>query len=109
MGISLEDIFGNAQKAVEQGAEDFFKIGKHAALGYLENEAIKILEADKAKNESAFQGHIEDIMKRPTSTDSLGNYLSNQLQSPAIKTYGPWIILGILLIAGGAILLSKKG
>ena len=109
MGLNLDEIFGNAKKAVEQGASDFYKIGSTAALGYLENEAIKIIEADKAKNEAAFQGHVEELMKRPTSVDSLGNYLSNQLQSPAIKTYGPWIILGILLIAGTTILIAKKG
>jgi len=108
MGINLEQIFGNAKEAITQSADDAWKTVSHGALGYLENEAIKVLQADKAQNEKAFQTNVAEILKRPTATDSMGAYLSNMVQSPVLKEYGPYVIGAVVLCFAAALLLGRK-
>ena len=108
MGLDIGELFGNVWEDVKQGANDVLKTGGNAALGYLEGEAIKILEADKAQNEKNFQTNIKEILQRPSSADSLGAYVANVAQAPVIKEYGPYILIGITLIAMGAIFLNKR-
>lgn len=108
MGLNLDQIFGNAKQAIEQTATDAWKTASHGALGYLENEAIKVLQADKAQNEKAFQTNVAEILKRPTAVDSMGNYISNLVQSPALKEYGPYVIGAVVLCFGVALLIGRK-
>lgn len=108
MGLDLGQIFGNAVEAIEQSADDAWKTVSHGALGYLENEAIKVLQADKAKNEKAFQTNLSEILNRPTSADSMGAYLSNMVQSPVLKEYGPYVIGAVVLCFGVAVLIGSK-
>lgn len=108
MGLNLDQIFGNAKEAIAQSADDAWKTVSHGALGYLENEAIKVLQADKAQNEKAFQTNVAEILKRPTSVDSMGAYVSNLVQSPALKQYGPYVIGAVVLCFGVAVLIGRK-
>lgn len=108
MGLNLEQIFGNAKTAIEQSADDAWKTVTTGGLGYLEDQAIKILQADKAKNEKAFQTNISEILKRPTALDSMGNYVSNLVQSPALREYGPYVIGAVVLCFGVAVLMGRK-
>lgn len=108
MGLDIGQIFGSAKDAIEQSASDAWGTVSTGALGYLENEAIKILQADKQQNEKAFQTNVQTILKRPTATDSMGAYLSNLAQSPALKEYGPYVIGAVVLCFGVAVLIGRK-
>lgn len=108
MGLDISAIFGNIQKDVSAGMNDVLKLGGNAALGYLEDQAIKILEADKADKEKIFKTDLATILKRPGSGDSLGAYLGNVAQSPIIKEYGPYILMGVCIVAVGTVMLRGK-
>lgn len=107
MGLDISQLFGNAIEDAKKGMTDIAKIGGSAALGYLEDQAVKIIQADKQQHEANFKEGVLEVLNRPTAVDSLGNYISNAVQSPVIKQYGPYIILGVLLILGGGILISR--
>lgn len=108
MGLSLDSLWQGAKQAAEQGMEDMLKIGGNAALGYLEGQAIAILEADKRDKEKAMQNHIATTLQRPGSPNSFGAYLSNAAQSPILKQYGPYIV-GFVVSVALVTLVMKKG
>lgn len=108
MGFDIGQVFGNAKSAIEQGMNDVLKQGGNAALGWLEGEAINLLSADKADKEKAFSAGVVDILNRPTASGSLGSYIGNQLQSPVMKNYGPYIIAGIGAIGVLALVIFSR-
>lgn len=108
MGIDIGAIFDSAKQAVEQSANDAYKTITTSGLGYLEDQAIKVLQADKAQNEKAFQTHAATILQRPSALDSFGAYVSNLTQSPVLKEYGPYVIGAVVLCFGVLVLVGRK-
>lgn len=108
MGLNLDQMWESAKQAITQTGNDLVDAGKPALIGYLEDQAVKILQADKQQHEANFQASVASILNRPTATDSLGAYISNAAQSPVIKQYGPYILLAGLLIFGAAVLIGRK-
>lgn len=102
MGISIDDIFGKAKDAAAQGMNDLLKTGGNAALGFLEGQAVAVIQADQANHEQASQAAAQEILNRPSSP--FGDYISNLMQNPVLNQYGPVIIFGlvIVLVAGAA-------
>lgn len=107
MGLDIGQVFGNAVEAVKNEGSDLLKMGWNAGLGYLEGEAIKILEADKADKQNAFKEGVTNVINRPTSADSFGAYVSNLASQPVIKQYGPYVIGGILLFGVLSVFMGK--
>lgn len=93
MGFDINELFGKAQSAAEQGMNDLLKTGGNAALGYLEGQAINILKSDKAHHEEASQQAVTEIMNRPNSP--MGDYFSNLMRNPVLNNYGPYIVFGL--------------
>lgn len=108
MGIDISAIFASAKSAVEQSATDAYKTVTTGALGYLEDQAVKVIQADKAQNEAAFKTNVQNILKRPTAVDSMGAYMSNLAQSPILKEYGPYVLGAVILCFGVAVLMGRK-
>lgn len=100
MGLDINQLFGKAQDAAEKGMNDLLKTGGNAALGFLEGQAIDILNTDKNKHEQASQAAVQDILNRPSSP--FGDYVSNLMKNPTLNQYGPYIIFGVagILILG---------
>lgn len=106
MGISIDDLFGKAKAAAEQGMNDLLKTGGNAALGFLEGQAIDILQADKNKHEQSSQAAVQEILNRPSSP--FGEYVSNLMKNPVLNNYGPWIMFGLAGAVGLGIYLRSK-
>lgn len=102
MGLDLDSLFGQAKAAASQGMDDLLKTGGNSALGYLENQAAAVLQHDANQNTANAQAATQAILSRPTNADSFGAYLTNMIQQPAVKQYGPYILGGIavVLVAG---------
>ena len=107
MGLDISAIFGSAKQAAETGMNDLLKLGGAAALGYIEDQAMKALAEDKARNEAIFKTKAEEILKRPTAANSLGGYVSDLVESPLAKTYAPYVLGVAAVVAIGMIFLSK--
>jgi len=107
MGIDIGSIFNSAKESVEQTAKDAWNLGVTGGLAYLEDQAIKVIEADKNQNAAKLQSGVVSILNRPTSGDSLGGYITQQLQSPVLKQYGPYVILGVLLVGVTFVFMSR--
>lgn len=105
MGIDLGQMFEDAKKAASQGMQDALNTGGNAALGFLEGQAVSVIQADQSKHEQAAQNATTDIMNRPSSP--FGKYLGNMMQQPIIKQYGVYILGGIVVVAGLVIYLKK--
>lgn len=106
MGINIDDIFGKAKAAAEQGMNDLLKTGGNAALGFLEGQAIAILHADKQQHEQAAQQSAQEILNRPSSP--FGDYVSNIMKNPVLNNYGGPIIFGIVgVLLIGALVYGK--
>lgn len=108
MGLSLENVFGEAKKAAETGMNDALQWGATAGLGWLEHKAIGLLEADKTKREQAFQASTVAALQQPGTPGSLGDYMSNLLQKPVLQQYGPYVLIGLAVFAIGVVVVSKK-
>lgn len=108
MGLDIGQIFGNIQKDVGAGMNDILKLGGNAALGYLEQQAINVLEAHKSELEGQFQSDLKQVIQRPSSADSIGSYIGNIAKSPVIKEYGPYILGVVCVVALGTLFLKGK-
>lgn len=106
MGIDISTLFGNAEDAATQGMNDLIQTGGNAALGYLEGQAVKIISSDASTHNAAAQTATASILQRPTNADSFGAYLSNLIEAPALKTYGPLVIGAVAFVVIGLILLK---
>lgn len=93
MNLNLDDIFGSAKAAISQQLDDLGSVGKPALVGYLEDQALKIISADKNQNQATFEANLNTVINRPTAAGSFGDYVSGLAQSPIIKSYGPYILL----------------
>lgn len=109
MGLSLDQIFGDARRAVETGMNDALQWGSTAGLGFLEQKAIDLLEADKKQRETAFQTNVVNALQQPGTPGSFGDYFSSLLQRPVLKEYGPYVMIGLGVFAVGVIIVTSKG
>lgn len=100
MGLNIDDLFGKAKEAATQGMNDLLKTGGNAAIGYLEGQAIQVIQSDKNQHEQASTAAAQEILNRPSSP--FGEYVSNLMKNPVLNTYGPLIIFGLagVLIIG---------
>lgn len=106
MGISIDDIFGKAKAAAEQGMNDLLKTGGNAALGFLEGQAVAVIKADQASHEQAASQSAQEILNRPSSP--FGDYVSNLMANPVINQYGGPIVFGLVgVLLVGAIVFGK--
>lgn len=110
MGFSIDQLFGDVKKIAEEGMGDLLKQGGAAGLGWLEGKAIDILEKDKNQHEQFVKGKIEEQMKTPGQPGSFGSYFSDLAAQPAIKMYGPYVLMGLgIVILGTALITSARG
>jgi len=98
MGLDLDSLWGEAKKAAETGMNDLLKQGGNAGLGYLEQQAINTLQADKAQHEASYAQAVKDKLNQPSSPDSFGSYLSKITQSPVLQNYGIYIIGAVAVV-----------
>lgn len=106
MGINIDDIFGKAKAAAEQGMNDLLKTGGNAAIGYLEGQAIQVLRADQRGHEEASAQAAQEILSRPSSP--FGDYVSNLMKNPVLNQYGPAIIIGLIVVLATGFVLRGK-
>lgn len=98
MGIDLGQMFGDAKNTVLQGMNDFAKQGGNAAIGYLEGQAIGVIQADQSQHEEAVQQVVTKQLSTPPNPGSFGAYLTGLVQQPVIKQYGLYILGAVGLI-----------
>ena len=108
MGIDIGAMFGDALKSAEQGMSDTLQQGGNAALGYLEQNAINLISADKKTHEEAYQTAVAKNLAQPANPNSFGSYLSNITQSPVIKQYGVYILGAVALIVGATLVMKGR-
>ncbi len=109
MGLDLDQLFGDAWKAAEQGMNDVLKTGGNAALGYLEDQAIAIIAADRDQHLKEAQDHTKEILSRPTAEGSFGEYLKSMIQSPTLQTFGAPMLMMFVAVGVGGYFLLRKG
>lgn len=98
MGIDLGAMWGDAMNTAKQGMTDLLKQGGNAGLGYLEGQAIAVIQADQAQHEEAVKQSITNALNTPPNPNSFGSYLSGLTQQPIIKQYGLYILGAVGLI-----------
>ena len=108
MGLNIYELFGTSEETAKAGMKDALKAGASGALGWLEQQAINVLNKDKAQHEANVQAYTKDILDKPSNPNSFGSYLSNLMANPALQTYGPYLMAGVAVIAVIAISLKGK-
>ena len=107
MGLDLNALFGQAKDAATTGMNDILKTGGNAGLGYLEGQAVAIISADQSQHEQAAQKAVTDVLNRPSSPGGFGSYMQGLIQNPALKQYGPYVIVGAVVLIGLGLYLRK--
>lgn len=108
MGFDLNALFGQAKDAATTGMNDLLKTGGNAGLGFLEGQAVAIISADQAQHEQASSAAVTEILNRPSTPGGFGSYMQGLLQRPILKQYGPYVLVGVLVLIGLGIYLKKK-
>jgi hypothetical protein len=108
MGLDLNSIFQQAKQAADQGMNDLLQTGGNAAIGYLEQQAVNVISADQAQHVEQSQQAITTVLNRPSKPDGFGAYLTNLMQQPALKNYGPYLIAGVVAIVALTLFVRGK-
>lgn len=108
MGIDIGAMFQDMKNTAAQGMNDLLKQGANAGLGYLEGQAVKVIQADQQQHEKDFQDATMAAIQRPTAAGSFGDYFSGLAKSPVLKSSGPYVLVAIAIVAVGAIFLARK-
>lgn len=108
MGIDIGQLVGDAEDAVSQGMSDLTKQGGNAALGYLEGQAIAVIQADQVQHNDAAKQATADMLARPTTPNSFGAYFSNLASQPIIQQYGLYILGAVAVIVGITVFVKGK-
>lgn len=99
MGFDIGQLFGQAQQAISQGANDLVNTGGQALVGFAESQAVQLIEGDEKTHEAAAQQATAAIMQRPGGAPSaISSYMQNLLQSPVLKQYGPYMVAGVVAV-----------
>lgn len=103
-------LFDDIQAKVQTSISDFENVGLPALEAQAETSAIGTLTTMQQNATKTAQASVTDILNRPSDPNSfISQLLKNTIQSPALKTYGPYIV-GALIIAGvaGAFVFGSK-
>ena len=93
--MDIGKMFGDAVTSASQGMTDLLKQGGNAALGYLEGQAVSVIQADQAQHEGQFQNMTLAQLNSPGNPNGFGAYLQDLSTNPVLKSYGPLIIVAI--------------
>lgn len=107
MGIDLSAMWQQAKDAASQGVDNLINTGGPAALAYVEQQGVQIIQADQAQHVEAYQKATSQALDKPSSPNSFSSYLASITQGPVIQKYGLWAVAGVGLIV--AITLFVRG
>lgn len=108
MSFSISDLFGSSANTANSGMSDALKAGANAGLGYLEQQAINLLQSDKQQHEAAVQSSTQNMLNQPSNPNGFGAYLSGLVKNPALQTYGPYVIGGIAIVLVVGYFMGRK-
>ena len=108
MGFDISQLFGSSGDTAKSGMSDVLKSGANAALGYLEQQAINVISADKKQHEIQAQASGASLLQHPSNPNSFGSYFSNLMQGPALQTYGPYVLGGVAIVAIITIMMARR-
>jgi len=99
MGLDFSQVFGQAKSAVDSAFNGAtVQAGFNSALGYLEGQAVNIIQADQNDRTVQAQQNIKQVLDQPSTPGGFGSYLSELVQGPAMQKYGPYVIAGVAAI-----------
>ncbi len=94
MGINWDDLWGQAQQAVDSGLKDLQNVGIPALQSAAEQWGIQVLTQQHAETTQQLNQNVKEVLDRPSKEGSFGSYLADAFKQPALKQYGPMILLG---------------
>ena len=104
MGINWDDIWGQAETAVNQGFKDLQTVGVPALQNAAEQWAINVLKEQNKETSAQLKEVTKEVLDRPSSEGSFGSFLAESFQAPVLDKYGPHILIGaVALIVVGVI------
>lgn len=98
MGIDLNSLINGAVSSSAQTGQDLWQSVGQGALAYVEGQAISVIKTDQDSHAKQAQSTVQNILQRPTSAGSFGEYLSNLFQNPVLANYGPYILFVVAAI-----------
>lgn len=115
MSFSLDDIFGEAKKAVENGLEQVKTVGIPAlqnageqwAANVLKDQANQLLNQNKETQKKLNEG-VSQILNAPSNPNSFGHFLSEGIQGSVLSEKGLTITLAVIGIGVLGFILLKK-
>lgn len=106
MSLSLSSVWGSIENAVSNN--NSVKMAVTSGLGYLEQKTIGVLQKSEANLTGQAQQAASQMLSQPTNPNGFGAYFENILKTPVLNKYGPYVLVGIGVIAVAAIWMVKR-
>jgi len=90
---ALSDAQATAVPALESAAEGYF---------------ANVLTQQKKQTDATLAKNIKTIQERPVVPGSFSSYLQSAVQGPFIKEYGPYVLVGAVVLVGLGLYLRGK-
>lgn len=107
MGINWDDIWGQAEAAIDQGWKDFQSVGVPALQSAAEQWGIQVLTEQNKKTSAELKEATQAVLDRPSADGSFGSYLAEAFQAPVLDKYGPHILIGAVALIVIGVIVAK--
>ena len=101
-----EDLWGQAETAVNQGLDQVKQVGVPAIQAAIEQWGIDTLNKQHQETTAKLNEGIKNVSAQPSS--ALGNAFNTVVTDTATTLYGHWIIFGLAAAAVGGYFLLRK-
>lgn len=107
MGINWDDIWGQAERAVNQGFNDLQTIGVPALQNAAEQWGIAVLTEQNKETSAQLKEVTKEVLNRPSAEGSFGSFLAEGFQAPVLEKYGPHILIGAVALIVVGVIVSR--
>ncbi len=108
MGINWDDIWGQAEEAINQGWNDLQTVGVPALQSAAERWGIQVLQEQNKETTAQLNQATQAVLDRPSAEGSFGSYLAEVFQAPVAQKYGPQILIGALGLVIVGVILARR-
>jgi len=107
MGINWDDIWGQAEAAVQQGFNDLQTVGVPALQNAAEQWGISVLQEQNKETSATLKEVTKEVLNRPSAEGTFGSFLAEGFQAPVLDKYGPHILIGAVALVVVGIIVSR--
>ena len=107
--MDWQSLFDQGKQKVEQAYGDLIKTGVPAIQAGLEESAMNWLQSQNQATKKTLEQNVNAMLSSKEPQSAFAKGIQDGFQAPILKTYGPQILIGVVVVGLAGFYLMKKG